>query len=352
MSRIPVSSLPIGIDISEAFDGFFYGNIIAAVLFGITIVQAWIYANSNTDKWPLRLLVAILVLLDFSTTCLNAQILHYYLVSNFGNLMNATLVTKTLMVEYFITLIIVLSVELFFASRVWILGKFHWIVPALIVMAALASTAAGIASIVSELENSSLLNYSGNKQKLEIGWNCSLAAVSDIIASVSLLWAFSSLKNGIKQTDTLLQKLFQYTVTRGLFVTIDQTTLVIIFLIKPERLWWTPFHFSLSKVYVITMIAMLNARDALRSNASANIITSSDMNIGPCENSFVGSEQPIKMNAVKSSNYTHSRQTGENSDSGDYEGSNERGVDVGKLDIYSVKDSIHINKEVLPPQAI
>ncbi|THV00799.1 hypothetical protein K435DRAFT_718680 [Dendrothele bispora CBS 962.96] len=211
MSRIPVSSLPIGIDISEAFDGFFYGNIIAAVLFGITIVQAWIYANSNTDKWPLRLLVAILVLLDFSTTCLNAQILHYYLVSNFGNLMNATLVTKSLV------------------------GKFHWIVPALIVMAALASTAAGIASIVSELENSSLLNYSGNKQKLEIGWNCSLAAVSDIIASVSLLWAFSSLKNGIKQTDTLLQKLFQYTVTRGLFVTIDQTTLVIIFLIKPEN---------------------------------------------------------------------------------------------------------------------
>ncbi|THU86454.1 hypothetical protein K435DRAFT_683581 [Dendrothele bispora CBS 962.96] len=89
--------------------------------------------------------------------------------------------------------------------------------------------------------------------QLEIGWNCSLAAVSDIIASVSLLWAFSSLKNGIKQTDTLLQKIFQYTVTRGLFVTIDQTTLVIIFLIKPETLWWTPFHFSLSKVYVITM---------------------------------------------------------------------------------------------------
>ncbi|THU86455.1 hypothetical protein K435DRAFT_868281 [Dendrothele bispora CBS 962.96] len=94
MSRIPVSSLPIGIDLSEAIDGFFYGNIIAAVLFGITIVQAWIYANSNTDKWPLRLLVAILVLLDFATTCLNAQILHHYLVSNFGNLMIATLVTK------------------------------------------------------------------------------------------------------------------------------------------------------------------------------------------------------------------------------------------------------------------
>ncbi|THU86457.1 hypothetical protein K435DRAFT_763309 [Dendrothele bispora CBS 962.96] len=168
-------------------------------LFGITIVQAWIYANSNTDKWPLRLLVAILVLLDLTTTCLNVQILHYYLVSNFGNLINTTLVTKTLMVETFITLVIVLCVELFFASRVWMMGTFHWIVPVL---------------IVGKNSNELELHLFNRKNLLEIGWNCSLAAVSDIIASVSLLWAFSSLKNGIKQT---------------------------------------PFHFSLSKVYAITM---------------------------------------------------------------------------------------------------
>ncbi|THU91451.1 hypothetical protein K435DRAFT_634606, partial [Dendrothele bispora CBS 962.96] len=88
---------------------------------------------------------------------------------------------------------------------------------------------------------------------LQVGWNCLLAAISDIISTVSLLWTFSSLKNGIKQTDTLLQKLFQYTVTRGLFVTINQTILVIVFLAKPERTWWTLFHFSLGKVYLITM---------------------------------------------------------------------------------------------------
>ncbi|THU79862.1 hypothetical protein K435DRAFT_874988 [Dendrothele bispora CBS 962.96] len=58
MSNTPAPSLPIGVNLSEAIDGFFYGNFIAAVLFGITIVQAWIYANTNTDKWPLRLLVS------------------------------------------------------------------------------------------------------------------------------------------------------------------------------------------------------------------------------------------------------------------------------------------------------
>ncbi|THU75584.1 hypothetical protein K435DRAFT_706855, partial [Dendrothele bispora CBS 962.96] len=168
---------------------------------------AWIYVNTNTDKWPLRLLVGALVLLDLTTTCLNAQILHNYLVSNFGNVLNTTVISKTVIAEFFITLAIVLSVEVFFASRVWMIGKFHWIVPASIV-------GAGIASMISELENSSVANFSGHRQKLQVGWNCSLAAVSDIISTVSLLWTFSSFKNGIKQT---------------------------------------PFHYSLGKVYLITM---------------------------------------------------------------------------------------------------
>ncbi|THU98292.1 hypothetical protein K435DRAFT_609608, partial [Dendrothele bispora CBS 962.96] len=88
---------------------------------------------------------------------------------------------------------------------------------------------------------------------LEAGWNSSLCALSDIITTIALLWGLSSYKTGVKQTDTLLEKLCRYVVTRGLFVTIDQIAYVIMYLLRPEKLWWTPFHYSLSKVYVITM---------------------------------------------------------------------------------------------------
>ncbi|THV00052.1 hypothetical protein K435DRAFT_719304 [Dendrothele bispora CBS 962.96] len=294
MSAVPGLSLPIGPNFSESVDGFFYGNIIAIGLFGIIIVQVWIYINTNTDKWPLQLLVAILASLDLANTCLNAKILHQYLISNFGDLMVFANISKASLIEYLITLIVVLCVEVFFASRVWIIGKVHWIVPVSMVVTALAGTGAGIASMIGQFQNDSLLIYNGNMQKLEVGWSGSLSAVSDIIATAALSWSLSSSKTGIKRTDTLLQKLFQYTITRGLLVTIDQTIFVIIFLTDPEKLWWTPFHYSLSKVYVITMIAMLNARDILKKNDTLiNIITDSDMNIG---NNSIGCVEPGGIN--------------------------------------------------------
>ncbi|THV01208.1 hypothetical protein K435DRAFT_793550 [Dendrothele bispora CBS 962.96] len=229
-----ISGAPVGVDASGLFDPYFYGSFIASVLFGITIVQAWIYINTNTDKWPLR-----------------------SLVTNFGDIEIIAIITT------------------FFAYRVWQLQKFHWIVPVLIVLCAGGGAAAGIASTVGEFQNNVVTVFEGSKQKFEVGWNSSLSALSDIIATVTLSWSFKSAKTGIKRTDTLLQKLLQYTVTRGLFVSVIQTLLVITF---PDKLWWTPFHLSLSKVYVITMIAMLNSRKALRAQANFDgVITDTGM---------------------------------------------------------------------------
>ncbi|THU98279.1 hypothetical protein K435DRAFT_838207 [Dendrothele bispora CBS 962.96] len=307
--------MPFEINLSKFVDPFFYGIIITSVLFGITTLQAWIYINTNRDNC-----------LDFVHTCLTAQILHYYFVSNFGNLVIATTITKydllryilyvlstiissVVIIEYLITLIITLVVESFFASRVWLImfrglapvllddiirpgspaaarqvsgfsrltGMVHWIVPILIAMAALGGTAAGIVGITDLFQDHSLASFAKHKTKLEVGCNASLSAVSDMITTIALLWGFSTYKTGIKRTDTLLEKLCRYIVTRGLFVTMDQTAYVIIFLTEPEKLWWTPFHFSLSKVYVITMVAMLNARDGLRKKASDDRIYLSDI---------------------------------------------------------------------------
>ncbi|THU81406.1 hypothetical protein K435DRAFT_844740, partial [Dendrothele bispora CBS 962.96] len=112
MSGAPVAG-------AEIFDPYFYGSFIASVLFGITIVQTWIYINENTDRWPLRSLVGALVALDFVMTCLNAQILHHYLVANFGNLGVIAIIPTPLDVEALLLLVIVFIVEGFFAYRVW-----------------------------------------------------------------------------------------------------------------------------------------------------------------------------------------------------------------------------------------
>jgi len=175
--------------------------------------------------------------------------------------------------------LIVFCVEVFFASRVWLLKQFHWTVPLVIILSALGAAAAGLATVVTQFQNPALVFIgTDTRPRVEIGFDSILSAFSDIVVTTALCWAFARSQTGIKRTDTLLQKLFQYTVTRGLFVSLDQTIFVIIYLIKPEKLWWMPFHLSFSKVYVITMVAMLNSRDSLRNDLdSGAVITDSDM---------------------------------------------------------------------------
>ncbi|EEB90682.1 hypothetical protein MPER_11077 [Moniliophthora perniciosa FA553] len=83
-----------------------------------------------------------------------------------------------------------------------------------------------------------------------------LQITSDIILTVCLSWSFTHAKTGFERTDTLLQKLFQYTVTRGLLMTLFHITLLVVYLAQTDSFNWAPFHFCSSKLYVISMIAM------------------------------------------------------------------------------------------------
>lgn len=73
-------------DIGSHVDALYWGVLISTILSGIIISQGWTYAHDNDDKWHLRLLVTVLILADFSITCLSCQVLRYYLMSNYGNI--------------------------------------------------------------------------------------------------------------------------------------------------------------------------------------------------------------------------------------------------------------------------
>ncbi|KAK7458093.1 hypothetical protein VKT23_009999 [Stygiomarasmius scandens] len=287
----PVSALPLGVDLSGSYDGFFYGFVIGTGLFGVVVVQAWIYFNSHEDRWPLRTFVALIVLLDFALTCINTQITHHYFISSFGNLIAITKINKSLVVDEFLTIIVVFCVEVFFASHIWRMHRFHWLIPVIIVSCATGAVVAGISSVVEMAHHNELSSLGRRTMQLKIGFDCALTSVSDVFATVALSWSFFDSKTGFKRTDTLLQKLLRYTITRGLFVTSAQVGFLILFLSKPQKLWWMPFYISLSKVYVITMIVMLNSREGLRNHVALSI-NDSEMQSGQSPISRRGFQLP------------------------------------------------------------
>ncbi|KAF9552393.1 hypothetical protein CPC08DRAFT_277884 [Agrocybe pediades] len=145
MSSIHKPSPSPGVEISFAVDAIFVGYILSTVLLGLNILQAWHYARRNTDGSLLRLLVTLIVFvklfgflrflisrisrcLDVSTTVTESVSIHTYLIDHYGNYISLLTLNSGALAEFLLTTINVFVVQLFFASRAYIVcGRRRWV---------------------------------------------------------------------------------------------------------------------------------------------------------------------------------------------------------------------------------
>ncbi|KAK7034067.1 hypothetical protein VNI00_012498 [Paramarasmius palmivorus] len=186
-------------------------------------------------------------------------------------------------VELILSTIVACTVQIFFATRVARLQLVPWIVPLFVVLMAIAGFITSILGSAQLFKSPYISTINAPKVKIYFALRNVFAALSDIGATVGLLWSFRISKTGFKRTDSILQKLFQYTVTRGILVTVFQLCLLATWIAQTESLNWVPFHLGETKIYVITMISMLNSRQNLRekSNPDAVTISQADFSMVP-----------------------------------------------------------------------
>ncbi|KAH7909478.1 hypothetical protein BJ138DRAFT_216758 [Hygrophoropsis aurantiaca] len=233
-------------------------------LTGVTIVQGWIYVNDNKDSWFLRGFVFLLIATDIFTTGLDINALHRYLIVNFGDLAALQIAHWEVIWEYALTVVLVFMVQLFFVSRIWLLRRDKQWIPAVISFFAVGSFVSGMIAITKLGQHPMVSYLMSLESKIAFGTNGGFAALVDIMITSSLTWSLATSKSGIKRTDTMLQKLLMFVVSRGLLVSVTQVLFLITYVVRPDALWWVPLHFMCSKLYVITMVAMLNGRGSIR----------------------------------------------------------------------------------------
>lgn len=268
---------PIGhvsINVSEIVDGLYYGYALSTALFGITIVQAWNYFNTNADGWLMRSLVAFLVAMDAAVTGVNTQILHHYVVDNFGNTDQMQIIIHSFDAEVMMTAVVVLIVELFFVVRIYKLNSKNWLVPAVITVLAVGSFGSCTAFVVAQIQDDSTVGLSKKDRVGTISAFNGSAALADILITIALSWNLSQSRSGIPRTNNVIQKMLTYTINRGVLVTVTQTLTLIMYSVEQTNLHWMPTHLSINKVYVITMLAILNTRPALREQLNSAVTES------------------------------------------------------------------------------
>jgi len=233
------------------------------------MVQAWIYFRRNRDSWLLRLLVASLVALDFTATVLNSQTVYTILVTNFGNsfgdLENYPTTFKT---EVLISFVVIFIVNTFFAYRIYLLRQIHRSVAFIVFAIGTAALVVGLIASVRLLISKADIYMSAEVIQLNLITSLSLSVISDILSSAAISWSLHKSRTGFKRIDSLTRKFFHIIVGRGLLLSLDQIITLLALTVR-MNLDWVPSHFILTRLYVITLVAMLNSRPGLEDDVGS-----------------------------------------------------------------------------------
>ncbi|KAI5117973.1 hypothetical protein M0805_004907 [Coniferiporia weirii] len=287
------------LNLSDTFGVIYWAFVVSTALFGVSVVQGYFYYTHNNDNLNLKIFVACMLALDFTTTALSSQSLYDYLIVNYGNPEALLYMTKPYIMEYLVTAMVTLGSQLFYASRIHIADKrsARYGIPIIIAFLAFAAFGTAIAATYEIFHIQRLISgLQGEAMMVIAGINTSLAAACDILATLSMCIFLASQKSSYKQTRTIVSFLLFITINRGVLVAVAQLGFLTSYLSAPSKIYWMPFHLSISKLHVNTLLAMLNSRLSLRAKTEVTQVRfSKDCSF----NTAIGRDLPGSQNGVK-----------------------------------------------------
>ncbi|KIM80975.1 hypothetical protein PILCRDRAFT_821833 [Piloderma croceum F 1598] len=240
----------------------FVGAIISISLYGVTIAQTiFYYKVFPYDPVHLKWLIGFLFAMDtIHVFCLCSGFWRFFIHGRF----NTDLLTETpwtISTSIIITYIIAFSVQTFFGYRVWRISNGNLIVTGIIGIAALMQIASGMAVaayiIIAKSMSAIFDNQAGN-------FELASSVICDITITGSLVYYFRSCRTGIKHTEAILQRLIRVTVNMGLLGAIAAFVGLVLYHVTAGKFLCVAAHFLMSRCYVNSLMATLNARKGIR----------------------------------------------------------------------------------------
>ncbi|KIM71149.1 hypothetical protein PILCRDRAFT_759636 [Piloderma croceum F 1598] len=210
----------LNIHLADTHGALFIGLIIAAILFGITNLQVFVYLQScKGDRIWNKLAVGWLWLLDAFQLALISHAVYFYLVINYANPVELTHVVWSFRLQLVIDMVTIVTVQALYAERLWKLAKIRRhdfrskIVPWIVTLLVIAAT--GICIAVSKL----IYTIKDFTQFDLIKWATFLALITasvvDILIAASLCFTLAGLRTGMENTNSVLNSLMLYFLNTG-----------------------------------------------------------------------------------------------------------------------------------------
>ncbi|KAH9040047.1 hypothetical protein EDB85DRAFT_2140687 [Lactarius pseudohatsudake] len=260
-------------DIQNTFGAAFIGLLISTTLFGLAIVQTWIYFWRYWKKDPkaLKFFIAFITVMDTLHTILCAYVVYWYLVLNFGNVESLGYSMWAMNIQVVTSIFVGASVQLYYARRVYLVSQSIFI-PILIVALVVVGSSFGIVFTAKEWVHSQAIRPFSFLDLDSVHRNdykrCGglVDRRDDVLVSLPQ----EDRLREASPTDSIIMTLMAYSINSGFLTSILTVAMTISFVVSPSSLVWLPFFWAMSKCYVNSLLAMLNSRDHIRDRSTAD----------------------------------------------------------------------------------
>ncbi|RXW17156.1 hypothetical protein EST38_g8698 [Candolleomyces aberdarensis] len=296
---------PLPYVLDNTLGAAFVGMTVAAVLHGVSCVQAWYYFTHQSDRWPIKSLVAAVMFFDTVHQALITHTVYSYTITNWGNPIILDELIWSLLVEVLFNGLTALLVQSFLTMRVWRLSSRNYLLTGLTALLVIAEFACVIAFTGLSL---GLKTFSrlANLEALSITVNA-LAAAGDVLIAATLCTILHRSRTGFHRSDTMINKLILFSVNTGFLTSLCAVGSLITIVVAGHTFLYIAFFFCIGRLYTNSLLATLNARKMIRGSADGIHSTSDNLSFSlrdlPKNGTVTSSKRPtnisIKIDTTK-----------------------------------------------------
>ncbi|KAF9524388.1 hypothetical protein CPB83DRAFT_610299 [Crepidotus variabilis] len=240
----------------------YIGVMLAAILHGVSIVQAWYYFGHQNDRWTIKGLVTAVMVFDTIHQALIIHTIYSYTITYWGEPEELDKLVWSLIVEVLFNGLTAFLVQSFLTLRIWRLSNRSILLT-------------GFALCLVFAEFGVLLAYTGlaldfdtyeqlaKLKALSITVNA-LAAAGDVMIAVTLCSILHFSRTGFHRSDTMINKLILYSVNTGVLTSLCAIGSLISIVFAGQTFYYIGFFFCIGRLYTNSLLATLNARKKIR----------------------------------------------------------------------------------------
>ncbi|KAK0473422.1 hypothetical protein IW261DRAFT_1569837 [Armillaria novae-zelandiae] len=246
--------------IVEIYAPLMVGAFMTSVLYGVTVMQMYIYyQTSQMDPRWIRLFVFYLLLAETTNTILDVGIVFEPLILKYGSEIPLIRSPLLLRADGVMTVLISTPVQMFMAWRIKTITQSR--IPALVIVAfSLTAMAGGIWTTVSVSLQPDYQQFA-DFRAAPITWLVS-SAVTDIFVSCFLVYSLSRKRNAF--SNDIISRLIRYNVQTGTITSVAALADAIVFITDSGATAFFSWDLCIAKLYSLSLLSSLNARSSAK----------------------------------------------------------------------------------------